>query len=113
MLTALVGKSPSLLRSTEAKPDDYRLHERGKLKSAFVAIPASKGAGRTMSDEKVGLLCDGCGEEFSAFLNEMAEHNAKVTACPKCGKNHEFKPPKAANPVAKRLVKKKQALNTT
>lgn len=31
------------------------------------------------------VVCQGCGEAFSAFLNEMAEHNTKVV-CPKCGK---------------------------
>jgi hydrogenase maturation factor HypF (carbamoyltransferase family) len=59
------------------------------------------------SDQKTDLLCDGCGQAFSAFLNEMAEHNAKVTACPKCGKHHDFDPPKAAKPAPRaRSVKK-------
>jgi hypothetical protein len=58
-----------------------------------------------MSEEKV--VCDGCGEAFSSFLQDMADHNAKVTACPKCGKNHEFTPPKPAQPIAgARSVKK-------
>jgi rRNA maturation endonuclease Nob1 len=52
--------------------------------------------GKNMSDENIELLCTGCGEAFSTFLQGMADHNAKVTACPKCGKNHEFKPPKTA-----------------
>jgi transcription elongation factor Elf1 len=52
-----------------------------------------------MSDEKSDLLCEDCGQELSSFLQEMAEHNAKVTACPKCGKNHEFKTPQSAEPV--------------
>jgi uncharacterized Zn finger protein len=56
------------------------------------------------SDEKVDLLCDDCGQTFSDFLNEMAEQNAKVATCPKCGKIHEF-PPTAAKPRA-RSVKK-------
>jgi hypothetical protein len=55
-------------------------------------------------DEKPNLVCDDCGEALSAFLQEMAEHNAKVTACPKCGKQHGFKPPKSAKPT--RLVPK-------
>src|SRR5260370_38992576 len=46
-----------------------------------------------MSDEKIDFLCDDCGEAFSAFLHDMADHNAKVTACPKGGRNHEFRPP--------------------
>jgi hypothetical protein len=39
-------------------------------------------------------LCEDCGEALAEFLQGIADHNAKVTACPKCGKNHEFKPPK-------------------
>ncbi len=54
---------------------------------------------KNMSDEKIDVLCDDCGEAFSAFLHDMADHNAKVTACPKCGKNHEFRPPEAAKPA--------------
>jgi hypothetical protein len=50
-------------------------------------------------EEKPNLLCDDCGEALTDFLQEMAEHNAKVTACPKCGKHHEFKHPKAAKPA--------------
>jgi predicted RNA-binding Zn-ribbon protein involved in translation (DUF1610 family) len=40
---------------------------------------------------KTDLLCADCGEALSTFLQEIADHNAKVTACPKCGKHHEFK----------------------
>jgi RNase P subunit RPR2 len=58
----------------------------------------------TMSDEKVDLLCDGCEQTLSDFLNEMAEQNAKVATCPKCGKIHDF-PPKTAKRGA-RSVKK-------
>jgi RNase P subunit RPR2 len=58
----------------------------------------------TMSDEKVDLLCDDCGQTLSDFLNEMAEQNAKVATCPKCGKIHDF-PPKTAKRGA-RSVKK-------
>ncbi len=57
-----------------------------------------------MSDEKVDLLCDDCGQTFSDFLQEMAEQNAKVATCPKCGKIHEFSP-KTGKPGA-RPVKK-------
>jgi uncharacterized Zn finger protein len=60
--------------------------------------------GTNMSAEKVDLLCDDCGQAFSDFLNEMAEQNAKVATCPKCGKIHEF-PTKTARPEA-RSVKK-------
>ncbi|MGA2201336.1 MAG: hypothetical protein ABSG40_05175 [Terriglobales bacterium] len=52
-----------------------------------------------MSEEKVDLLCADCGQAFSAFLHEMADHNAKVV-CPSCGKAHDGKLPKAAQPVA-------------
>jgi len=45
-------------------------------------------------------LCEDCGEALADFLQEIAEHNAKVTACPKCGKNHEFKPPKTVKSFA-------------
>ena len=54
----------------------------------------SKGRIR-MEEQKFDALCTDCGETFSSFLTEMAEHNAKVTACPKCGKHHDFKAPKA------------------
>jgi len=53
-----------------------------------------------MSDDSIDLLCEHCGQAFSAFLHEMAEKNAQVTACPSCGKAHDGKPPKAAKPVA-------------
>ena len=61
--------------------------------ASFRGDRASNAVRINMSDEKVDFLCDDCGEAFSAFLHDMADHNAKVTACPKCGKNHEFKPP--------------------
>src|ERR1700687_675145 len=61
----------------------------------------------TMSDEKVDLLCDDCGQTLSDFLNEMAEQNAKVATCPKCGKIHDF-PPKAAKPEARPLKRLKK-----
>jgi ribosomal protein S27AE len=58
-----------------------------------------------MNDEKLNRLCGQCGQAFSVFLHEMAKHNAKVTACPKCGKNHEFKPVKGAKPAARPMRK--------
>ena len=45
-----------------------------------------------MTDEKVDLLCDGCDQTLADFLTEIAEQNAKVATCPKCGKIHEFSP---------------------
>ena len=62
-----------------------------------------------MSDEKVDLLCEHCGKEFSAFLHEMADHNAKVTACPSCGKGRDGKAPKTAEPVARAASVKKRS----
>ena len=60
-----------------------------------------------LNDEKVDLLCQDCGQALSEFLHEMAEHNAKVATCPKCGKVHDHKPPKAEKPVARaRRVRK-------
>jgi uncharacterized Zn-finger protein len=38
-----------------------------------------------MEDEKIELECEGCGQVFTAFLRQIAEHNGKVT-CPGCGK---------------------------
>ena len=49
---------------------------------------------------QIDLLCNHCGQTFSAFLHEMADQNAKVTACPNCGKVHDGKPPRTAKPVA-------------
>ena len=60
-----------------------------------------------MSDEKVDLLCDDCGQAFSDFLNEMAEQNAKVATCPKCGKIHEFAKTKEVKTVPRRGSVKK------
>jgi len=42
-----------------------------------------------MSDEKVEVLCQNCGQAFSAFLREMAEHNGKLT-CPNCSKSRNY-----------------------
>jgi uncharacterized Zn-finger protein len=41
-----------------------------------------------MSDKKTDVVCKNCGQAFSAFLRDMAEHNAKVT-CPNCGKVYD------------------------
>ena len=59
-------------------------------------------------DKKNDLLCGECGETFSNFLHEMAEKNAEVTTCPKCGKIHEFNPKKAATPAASSRPVRKQ-----
>ena len=36
-----------------------------------------------MSNKKINVACKNCGQAFSAFLRDMAEHSAKV-ACPNC-----------------------------
>jgi hypothetical protein len=59
--------------------------------------------------ETDGTLCENCGEALSSFLQEMADHNAAVTACPKCGKHHPFEPPTPTKPVAKPRPRKKIA----
>jgi predicted Zn finger-like uncharacterized protein len=41
-----------------------------------------------MKDKQVQIKCKNCGAVFSTFLEQMAEHNAKIV-CPKCGKIHE------------------------
>jgi hydrogenase maturation factor HypF (carbamoyltransferase family) len=53
------------------------------------------------------LLCDGCDETFSEFLNEMAEQNAKVAACPKCGKVHGFNKSDNTQPESEQRPMKK------
>jgi hypothetical protein len=63
-----------------------------------------------LNEQELGDSCQECGEAFSAFLNEMATHNAKVTACPKCGKQHALKPAKPPMAVARpRTPRKKLA----
>ncbi len=51
-----------------------------------------------MSDE-IDMLCEECGQTFSAFLHEMADKNAKVV-CPNCRASRDCNSPKAAEPVA-------------
>jgi DNA-directed RNA polymerase subunit RPC12/RpoP len=59
-----------------------------------------------MSAEQTDLLCEHCGQTFSAFLHEMAEKNAKVV-CPNCGGSHDSKPPKTIKLVARARAPKK------
>jgi hypothetical protein len=40
--------------------------------------------------QKIDALCKDCGKEFSAFLQQMEAHNAKVVVCPSCGKVHDY-----------------------
>ena len=59
-----------------------------------------------VSNDSIDLLCNHCGQTFSAFLHQMADKNARVV-CPHCGGRHDGKPPQAAKPVAgPRPVKK-------
>ena len=50
-----------------------------------------------MADEKAEISCAHCGAAFSAFLHEIAEHNAQVV-CPSCGKAQDGKPLKSGKP---------------
>jgi len=52
-----------------------------------------------MSDEAIDVLCDHCGQAFSAFLHQMADKNAKVV-CPNCRESRDCKPTKDAQPDA-------------
>jgi uncharacterized Zn finger protein len=40
--------------------------------------------------ENSKITCQGCGEVFTEFLQDMADHNEKVV-CPNCGQVHERK----------------------
>jgi DNA-directed RNA polymerase subunit RPC12/RpoP len=61
----------------------------------------------SLSKDSIDRLCADCGETFSEFLQEMAEQNAKVATCPKCGKIHEFPKPNTAKTTPRgRSVKK-------
>ena len=59
---------------------------------------------KKLKQEKIDALCEGCGQEFSEFLKQMEEHNAKVVVCPKCGKVHDYSHPAKAEkaPARKR-----------
>lgn len=60
----------------------------------------------TVNNNAVEPLCNDCDETFLEFLNEMAEQNAKVATCPKCGKIHDFGNSKPAEQKAHESVKK-------
>jgi DNA-directed RNA polymerase subunit RPC12/RpoP len=51
-----------------------------------------------MSEQTVDLLCQNCGQTFSAFLHEMEQQNEKVV-CPNCRANRDCNPPKSAEPA--------------
>jgi uncharacterized Zn finger protein len=61
----------------------------------------------SLSKDSIERLCEDCGETFSEFLHEMAEQNAKVATCPKCGKIHEFAKTKEVKAVPRRGSVKK------
>jgi hypothetical protein len=42
-----------------------------------------------MGKIRVELPCKNCGEVFSIFVREAAEHKGKIT-CPACGQTHEY-----------------------
>jgi hypothetical protein len=48
-----------------------------------------------MSEQTIDVLCDKCGREFSAFLHQMADKNAKVV-CPNCQANEDCETPRAS-----------------
>ena len=56
-----------------------------------------------LKSQKIEALCKDCGQTFSAFLQQMEAHNAKVVVCPKCGKVHDYRhPPKAIKPAVRK-----------
>ena len=67
---------------------------RGLIEEAAISVLA----GTIMSDE-IDMLCEECGQTFSAFLHEMADKNEKVV-CPNCRASRDCNSPKAAEPVA-------------
>jgi uncharacterized Zn finger protein (UPF0148 family) len=42
-----------------------------------------------MNEQHVEVECKGCGQALKTFLEQMAEHNGKVT-CPHCGHTAEY-----------------------
>ena len=60
----------------------------------------------TAKSDAVEPLCNDCDETFSEFLTEMAEQNAKVATCPKCGKIHGHGKTKTTEPTAQEGAKK-------
>jgi DNA-directed RNA polymerase subunit RPC12/RpoP len=54
-----------------------------------------------MKNEALDVVCKACGEIFSVFLEQMANHNAEVV-CPRCGKRQQPTPlkPNRRTPLA-------------
>jgi hypothetical protein len=65
-----------------------------------------------LNDPKLDRLCRSCGHAFSQFLHEMAEHNSKIAACPRCGKPHHFKHSNSDKPVAAQRRARRMGTNT-
>jgi hypothetical protein len=55
----------------------------------------SEAESKPVAEKKSDALCEDCGEEFSSFLHQMEEHNAKVVL-PSSGKPGERNRPKKA-----------------
>jgi DNA-directed RNA polymerase subunit RPC12/RpoP len=60
----------------------------------------------SMNQETIDVLCHQCGQEFSSFLHQMADKNAKVV-CPNCRENEDCEPPHAAPTGGERPIRRK------
>jgi hypothetical protein len=58
-----------------------------------------------MGNDSIEMLCNRCGQTFSAFLHEMADNNAKVV-CPNCREGEDCNPSKAVPGGVERTVRK-------
>jgi hypothetical protein len=61
-----------------------------------------------MTDEKIEPLCENCDPALADFLQQMADQNAKVATCPRCGKIHEITPSQSVQPTAEGVRKNPQ-----
>lgn len=50
-----------------------------------------------MPENPTEVLCSGCGEVFTHFLQDIADHNQAVV-CPKCGQVHPQRLGKKSEP---------------
>jgi len=55
-------------------------------------------------EDSIDVLCNHCGQTFSAFLHQMADKNAKVV-CPNC-QGGDCRPAKAVSEGSPRKPKK-------
>ena len=58
-----------------------------------------------VSKDSIELLCNQCGQTFSAFLHQMADKNSQVV-CPNCRERGDCGPAKADPTAAARTAKK-------